>query len=610
MERLKFANKRIMLVFGLLFVTGIIGCMVPVSVAKIHHIPAFAYITMILIWAVSVRRRIVDGRIRTRILIACAFMLLLFILRMCKYSYFPDDIYVNEYVWYAYTIPLTAIPVCFFMAAINVEPVRNPRLVAVAEKALVVLIVIVAVVVMTNDYHSFVYNITVRPEKEYTHEWCYWVILGIRVLLSIGVLYVLMKKCSLSAAKKKWYIPAISIAASCILLTWYLIYGGAPKIMGYKLFQVQEAVCIPFIIAFESIIQIGLIPANSGYRRIFDHSGINACIYDDHDQPVIVAGAGSHPANTTEAGTDELQDIGENDDPGTPDIGYGDTSDYSHNSDQRICRAPISGGYITWVEDLSPVNCLNREIAEVTEELADENELIRRENEVRAERISYEERNRLYNSIASAVRTRAVRAYALLDEASCADDVTEDDQENIIYASVLSAYIKRMGNLILLSDRSDTLSSVELGASIRESLDYLKLNGCRCFIYENCRCELSSQSVLLAYELFEDAMEDAWSRLNAVSVSLDQEDDFVMSITMDAAAEAISSTRKDKELQAAGCRLSVKFEDDTYFIRMEICQTTQDTSDSLRGDESATQDASEDLQDDNSAFQDGREDQA
>ena len=151
-----------------------------------------------------------------------------------------------------------------------------------------------------------------------------------------------------------------------------------------------------------------------------------------------------------------------------------------------------------------------------------------------------------------------------------------------------------MGNLILLSDRSDTLPSAELGSSIRESLDYLKLNGCRCFIYENCRCELNAQSVLLAYELFEDAIEDVWSRLHAVSVSLDQEEDFVMTITMDAAAEAISSTWNDKELQAAGCRLSVKFEDDTYYIRMEIRQAEQDVSDSLRDEKSVSQDGRED----------------
>ena len=62
----------------------------------------------------------------------------------------------------------------------------------------------------------------------------------------------------------------IAYEISGILLTWYLINGGAPRIMGHKLFQLHEAVCIPFIIAFESIIQIGMIPADSGYRLLFD----------------------------------------------------------------------------------------------------------------------------------------------------------------------------------------------------------------------------------------------------------------------------------------------------------------------------------------------------
>ena len=133
-----------MLIFAGLFVTGIITCMIPVSVIKLHHIPAFAYITMILIWAVTIRRRIVDDRIRHRILAACFFMVLLFFLRMCKFSYFPKDVYINEYLWYGYTVPLMAIPACMFMAAINVEPVRNKKLIGTIEKLLAVLLVLVA----------------------------------------------------------------------------------------------------------------------------------------------------------------------------------------------------------------------------------------------------------------------------------------------------------------------------------------------------------------------------------------------------------------------------------------------------------------------------------
>ena len=532
-----------MIIFFALFLAGIVTCILPVSVTKLHHLPAFSYITLILIWAVSIRRRIVDDEIRRRILTACFFMVFLFFLRMCKFSYFPDDVYVNEYLWYAYTIPLTTIPMCFFLAALYVEPVRDKKLIVITERLLIIADVVISAVAMTNGYHSFVYRIMVHPDKEYTHEWFYWLIIAFRLALSVGVLIVVTRKCSLSAAKKKWYLPVICLAVGCTLLTWYLINGGTPKIMGHKLYQLQEAVCIPFILAFESIIQIGMIPANSGYRELFDHSGINARIYDEKDRPVIVSGSSREEV---------------------------------YDEEHRLQKEPISGGYVTWVDDLSHINSLNREIAEVTEELGDENELIRKENEIRSERISFEERNRLYNKIASAVRTRAVRSDSLLTQALHNDPGDDGLKGQIVYASVLGAYIKRMGNLMLLIDGVPAVSSAELASSIRESFEYLKLNGCRCFLNENAECLLGSQAVLLAYELFEDAIEDVWLRLHAVSVNLDAEDDFVMTLSMDAAAEVISPAWKDKELKAADCRLSVKYEDETYYIRFETPAADRD----------------------------------
>ena len=123
---------------------------------------------------------------------------------------------------------------------------------------------------------------------------------------------------------------------------------------------------------------------------------------------------------------------------------------------------------------------------------------------------------------------------------------------------------------MLMTDRADRLSSGELCASLRESFEYLKLKECRCFIYERSRCEMNSAAALLAYELFEDAIEDVWLRLHAISVSLECKDAFEMTITLDAAAEAISSAWKDKEVKDSGCSLSVKYEDETYFIRFRI----------------------------------------
>ncbi|MCR5269145.1 MAG: hypothetical protein K6E16_11605 [Lachnospiraceae bacterium] len=176
--------------------------MMGASAVKPHHLSTFSYLIMIILWAVTIRRRIVDDAIRHRILTACIFMVILFFLRMCKYSYFPEDVYVMEYLWYSYSIPLTVIPLCMFMAALHVEPVENEKAVRITEKILILINAALIVILMTNQYHGLVYEITVHPDKEYTHGLFYYVLLGWRTLLSLGTLYVFFRKCSLTAARK------------------------------------------------------------------------------------------------------------------------------------------------------------------------------------------------------------------------------------------------------------------------------------------------------------------------------------------------------------------------------------------------------------------------
>ena len=542
MEKLNFINKRIVILCGILFAVGIITCLTPVSITRLHHLSAFSYLTIILIWTVSIQRRIIDAKIRHRMLAACVSMVLLFFLRMCKYSYFPEDVMINEYIWYAYSIPLTLIPLFFFMSSLRVEPVGNEKAVGVAEALLLLLNAAMALVVMTNAFHGQVYQITVHPDKEYTHAWFYYVVYFWRFFLSFATLYVFMKKCSLSAAKKKWYIPAICLLASCILLIWYHINGGPPRVYGRKLFQLHEALCMPYILTFESFIQIGMVAANSGYRQLFDHSGLSACIYGNDGSTVLAA------KNWTETGQDE---------------------------DHRLCREDISGGYVTWVEDISELNRINREIEEVTEELTDENELMRQEKEAREERVSFEIRNRMYNRMASAIRTRAVRVNELLERASSEEG--EEKDSDIKNALVLSVYIKRMGNLILMADGKDILPAEELNMAVGESVEYLRLKGCVCELTGETACGLSSQLAMLAYELFQEAVEAVWLRLHTIIVSMEVSDHFEMSITMDAAAEAITSTWRDRELRDAGGRLSVRYEDETYYITLiSSCTTASD----------------------------------
>ena len=185
-----------------------------------------------------------------------------------------------------------------------------------------------------------------------------------------------------------------------------------------------------------------------------------------------------------------------------------------------------------------------------------------------------ETRNRLYNRIAEAVRTRAIRVDELLSEirkkeASPAGE-EEEERDRIIYAMIMSAYIKRMGNLILLTDTGAPVSTEELALAVSESLEYLKLKGSMIQIYREASMDLPPGFVLLAYELFEETIEDIWLRINTVTVSLAHSDGFEFLITLDEPAEAISSTWKDKELRAAGAKLTVRYEDETYYISLKL----------------------------------------
>ena len=89
MDRLKYINKNIVIITAELFVLGIITCGIPVRGWMPHHLSAFCYLTMIIIWGTTIGQRVVDELVRRRMLIACGFMVLLFFLRMWKYSFFP-----------------------------------------------------------------------------------------------------------------------------------------------------------------------------------------------------------------------------------------------------------------------------------------------------------------------------------------------------------------------------------------------------------------------------------------------------------------------------------------------------------------------------------------
>jgi hypothetical protein len=119
---------------------------------------------------------------------------------------------------------------------------------------------------------------------------------------------------------------------------------------------------------------------------------------------------------------------------------------------------------------------------------------------------------------------------------------------------------------MLLTDGQAELSTAELKMAFAESIDYLRLMGCECELIAKGEHRIASRLALLSYELFETAIEDVRSRLHSCMVVLDAAESFEMTVMLDAKAEAISSAWKRELLKEAGGRLSIRYEDDTFFI--------------------------------------------
>ncbi|WP_026499569.1 hypothetical protein [Butyrivibrio sp. WCD2001] len=529
MDRFGLTNKKVLAILCGIAVAAFVFDIYKPLYPYVDHISSILYSMLFIAWGLMVRRRILNGAIKKRLLYVCGFMVVLFVLRVSRFNFFDDCPIISTYIWYAYYIPMTAIPLLGMMAALYTEPVRSIKRVRIAERILIVAEVMLVIFVMTNSFHKQVFSFYGEEPIEYSRKWGYVLVFAWMAVLGIGSLVVFMKRCSISSARKSWYIPAIWLVIGMSLLVIYIVVGGSPVLFGQKIYHLQEAFCFPFITIFESGIQIGFIPANTGYELLFDYSGINAAICDADGRAILTS---------------------KNWNPNEKD------------KDHRIKKEFISGGYINWVVDMSSINRLNEEISEVTEELEEENDLIRQENEVRAQRVRFETKNRLYNSIANAVRPQAARVYELLEK----DESGTVSRANLIYATFLSAFIKRMGNLMLISDENPTVSTAELCLAIRESMDYMGLKGISCELMEYMVEDMPSSFIIFTYDLFEKLMEDAWDSIHSCMVRLEKNERFEITIIFDSPVCTITQDWKKSELTEFGSRLSIRNEDDTFYV--------------------------------------------
>ena len=124
---------------------------------------------------------------------------------------------------------------------------------------------------------------------------------------------------------------------------------------------------------------MGLLPTNDHYRYFFSESTVAAQIVDEQGVPIYRA------KNAPELTACQLNAAAR--------------EAILLNADTRLQSAPVQDGRVYWVEDISKINRIQAQLAEINAQLLEENELIQAENTLKRQRAQIEEKNRLMDEM-------------------------------------------------------------------------------------------------------------------------------------------------------------------------------------------------------------------
>ena len=456
------------------------------------------HITLTVFWCLSLNRRILSRSIRKLLLSVGGLLLFWQIVRIIKYDYVIVTEAIGRYCWYSYYIPMTLIPLLgvFIIAHIGKpEGYHSPSWM----KLLFIPAFSLISVVMTNDFHQLVFTFHNGFEHynyDYGYGFMYIIVMGWFVVTGLYFVLMLLVKSRVPGSKSFQKLPLMIMLGSIAFWAGYSmkLYTGDLTAMD----------CIIIMLLLESAIQSGLIPSNMHYRELFNQSTIAAQIIDkDHAVRYSSITAAPLDRKTIQKAL-------------TQNVALGDTILHSQ---------PIAGGHVLWQDDIKEINELTAHLKETNQLLSEYYELNRAELDLRERKLQADEKNRLYDRIASEIAPQLQKAEELLQAVRNQPEQTDGLLSQLC---VISAYIKRRANLVLLSEDQTEISARELESCLRESLSNLQLCGVMTHLDCSCDGNASVQQIISLYDCFEDVLETLLTQLTAMAVFAEYKDGSIL----------------------------------------------------------------------------------
>ena len=439
-------------------------------------------------WCVSIRRRILNTSIRKMLLTVGGLLLLWQLVRIIKYDYVIITEPIGRYCWYSFYIAMILVPLIGVFVVDHIgkpEGYRSP----VWMRYLFIPALFLLGTVFTNDLHQLVFTFPNGFEaynSDYGYGFMYIPVMAWFFVLALFFVIGLMVKSRVPGSKRFQTMPLLIAVFGISFWTAYSL--------GFIECDLTAVDSLIIIMMLEGAIQSGLIPSNMNYRALFAKSTIAAQIVDGQQIHYASANAKQLEKTVMEQAEREPVDLG----------------------DAILHSQAIHGGRIYWQDDVKAINDLAEHLRDANDTLGERYDLMKAEVELKERRLQAEEKSRLYDRIAQEIAPQLNKADELLQQSR---EHPERANALLSQVCVISAYIKRRANLILMGEEKAAVSARELESCLRESLDNLRL--CGVITYLDCRCEgqTAVKQIIAMYDLFEEVTEKLLGQLSAVMVT-------------------------------------------------------------------------------------------
>ena len=465
------------------------------------------YIALYIGWGISVSKRIIQVQVRHYLIAVSGLMVFWFVIRSMRY-FFITDIGIARQLWYLYYLPMLFIPLFSLFVAISLGKPENARLSKTALLLLSIPTVLCLLLVLTNDLHQLVFSF---PEGEVWtdinngYTFGYYIVLGWEILCALAAFVIMIIKCRLSYRKK--YLPFLLLACSIVYafiyvsgVEWMQLIGG----------DIAAAQCLMFTGILESCIQCGLIQTNTGYEELFMVSRLGAQITDQGNTVCLAS------SNARELTGEQRMSA--------------KTHPVLADKTTLIKSKPIRFGHVLWQEDVSEFTEAIEQIEENCRDLSERNRIRRKNLETKKKILSLQEKNRA----ADVLNRETTGQISMIEHLLTQYDTENDAQKReklLAGAAVLGAYIKRYGNLLLVSHREETADICDLSRCFEDSFVNLELLDVKYLCTLPADVILATKDMLRIYHTFETILEDCLFDLHSVWVNArERKGQFLVSI--------------------------------------------------------------------------------